>query len=241
MKISVIIPAFNEERLLGATLAEVRASLGAFAAHRWETELIVCDNNSTDRTAEVALAAGSKVVFEPINQIARARNCGAAAATGDWLLFIDADSHPSRALLQDVAEAISSGRYIAGGSTLRMVTHNTVARVLSSLWNQLSRFRRLMAGSFIFVEAKAFRTVGGFSPELFAGEELDLSLKLNAYGKRHGRQLVILNRHPMITSGRKLDLYSHRELIRFMLRVLLSPRRVMRSREACHPWYDGRR
>jgi GT2 family glycosyltransferase len=241
MKISIIIPAFNEERLLGDTLAEVRASLGAFTTRGWETEIIVCDNNSTDRTAEVARAAGAKVVFESVNQIARARNCGAAAASGEWFLFIDADSHPSRSLMHDVAEAISSGRYVAGGSTLRMVTHNTFARILSGLWNQLSRFRQLMAGSFIFVSAEAFRAVGGFSNELFAGEELDLSLRLKAYGKRHGRQLVILNRHPMITSGRKLDLYSHRELVRFMVRALLSPRRVMRSREACHPWYDGRR
>lgn len=241
MKISVIIPAFNEERLLGATLGVVRASLDAFMARGWEIEVIVCDNNSTDHTAEVARDAGARVVFEPINQIARARNCGAAAATGDWLLFIDADSHPSRALLHEVAEAISSGHYVAGGTTLRMMTQHAFARMLSGLWNQLSRFRRLMAGSFIFVEAEAFRAVGGFSSELFAGEELDLSLRLKAYGKRHGRRLVILNRHPMITSGRKLDLYSNRELIRFMLRALFSPRRVMRSREACHPWYDGRR
>ena len=241
MKISVIIPAFNEERLLGATLAEVNTGLEAFTARGWETELIVCDNNSTDRTAEVARAAAAKVVFEPVNQIARARNCGAVAASGDWFLFIDADSHPSRALLQDVAEAVNSGRYIAGGSTLRMVTDNAFARVLSGLWNQLSRVRRLMAGSFIFVEAQAFRAVGGFSTELFAGEELDLSLKLKAYGKRSGRRLVILNQHPMITSGRKLELYTHRELVRFMLRALLFPRRVMRSREACYPWYDGRR
>jgi len=54
--------------------------------------MIVCDNNSTDRTAEIARAAGAIVVYEPVNQIARRRNCGAAAATGDWLIFVDADS-----------------------------------------------------------------------------------------------------------------------------------------------------
>jgi glycosyltransferase involved in cell wall biosynthesis len=241
MKISVIIPAFNEERLLGATLAEVQRSLQPFTDLNWDTELIVCDNNSTDRTADIARAAGAKVVFEAVNQIARARNCGAAAATGDWLLFIDADSHPSPELMQDVADAIQSGRYAAGGVTLRMVTRNTFARLLSSAWNGLSRVRRLMAGSFIFVETKAFRAVGGFSLELFAGEELDLSLRLTKHAKSSGRRLVILHRHPLVTSGRKLDLYSQRELVGFMVRALISPRRVMRSREECHPWYDGRR
>ena len=50
------------------------------------SEIIVVDNNSTDNTAN--LAAGAQVVFEPINQIGRARNAGAAVAVGDWLLFV---------------------------------------------------------------------------------------------------------------------------------------------------------
>ena len=82
VKISIVVPAFNEEKLLGDTLAQIKAVAGAFTNIGWDTELIVCDNHSTDRTAEIARAAGAKVVFEPINQISRARNAGAAAATG---------------------------------------------------------------------------------------------------------------------------------------------------------------
>ena len=81
--------------MLGESLAEIKSAARAFAPRGWDFELIVCDNNSTDRTAEIARAAGATVVFEPVNQIARARNSGAAAATGDWLIFVDADSHPS--------------------------------------------------------------------------------------------------------------------------------------------------
>src|ERR1035441_10072378 len=88
LKISIIVPAFNEERLLGESLAQIKSAAHAFAQHGWDFELIVCDNNSTDRTAEIARAAGATVVFEPVNQIARARNSGAAAATGDWLVFL---------------------------------------------------------------------------------------------------------------------------------------------------------
>ncbi len=106
MKISIIIPAFNEERLLGGTLAQVKSAMDVFTRRRWESELIVCDNNSTDHTAEIARAAGATVVFEPENQIARARNSGAAAAAGDWLIFVDADSQPSAELFADVAEQI---------------------------------------------------------------------------------------------------------------------------------------
>ena len=106
VKISVVVPAFNEERLLGRSLGEIKSAAGAFARHGWEVELIVCDNNSSDRTAEIARNAGALVVFEPVNQIARARNRGAAAATGDWLIFVDADSHPSAELFTEVANEI---------------------------------------------------------------------------------------------------------------------------------------
>jgi glycosyltransferase involved in cell wall biosynthesis len=241
MKISIVIPAFNEERLLADSLREIQGSLGGFTRRGWETELIVCDNNSTDRTAEIARASGARVVFEPVNQIARARNTGAAAASGDWLVFIDADSHPSEELLAAVAEEIAGGRSLAGGSTVRMEAAHRIGRAGNAFWNWISRARRLMAGSFIFVEAAAFRTVGGFSHELFAGEELDLSVKLKALAKQRGQRIIILHRHPLCTSARKLHLYSLRELFWFFIKAAFAQKRVLRSREECHPWYDGRR
>src|SRR5258708_38263432 len=94
MKISVVVPAFNEERLLPGSLSGIRAAMGGFARLGWESELIVCDNNSTDRTAEIAKGAGAQVVFEPVNQSGRARNTGAARAAGGWSFFVGAPSHP---------------------------------------------------------------------------------------------------------------------------------------------------
>lgn len=241
MKTSIVVPAFNEERLLGETLRHIRAAMSAFTARGWDTELIVCDNNSTDRTAEIARTAGATVVFEPVNQIARARNTGAAAATGDWLVFVDADSHPTPELFADVAEAIASGRVLAGGATLRLATKSRRARLVNAGWNALSRALRLLAGSFIFVEAAAFRAVGGFSHELFAGEELDLTRRLKVVARSSGRRVVILHRHPLLTSARKVELYTGAELLRFFLRAAVLPRATLRSRAACAPWYDGRR
>jgi glycosyltransferase involved in cell wall biosynthesis len=172
LKLSVIVPAFNEERLLPATLASIRTAVRAFHDAGWSTELIVCDNNSTDRTAKVAAAAGARVVFEPVNQIARARNAGAAAASGDWLLFVDADSHPSPGLLSDVADAIRGGDCIAGGATVTIDSTKRLARAAVVMWNFISRTMRWLAGSFIFCETATFRRVGGFSERLYAAEEL---------------------------------------------------------------------
>ena len=106
MKISIVVPAFNEEKLLSASLRSIKAAADAFHSRGWETELIVCDNNSTDRTAEVARAEGAITVFEPVNQISRARNTGATLATGDWILFLDADSTPSYGLFSDLAPVL---------------------------------------------------------------------------------------------------------------------------------------
>ena len=226
---------------MGQTLQEVQASLKAFTSSGWASEIIVCDNNSTDRTAEIARAAGATAVFEPVNQIARARNCGAAAATGDWLLFIDADSHPSAELFADVLKAIESNQYLAGGATIRMADGFPLANFVTRSWNWLSRWRRMLAGSFIFCEAQAFRKIGGFSNELFAAEELDLTVRLKQLGRETGKQIVILHRHPLVTSARKLKLYSARELLWFFLRAAFRQKATLSSRAACHPWYDGRR
>lgn len=241
MKISVIVPAFNEEKLLGASLREIQSAAGAFAARDWTWELIVCDNNSTDRTADIARAAGATVIFEPVNQIGRARNAGASIATGDWLVFVDADSHPGVELFAEVAAQIVSGKVLAGGVTVRMDEQHFMASLLTLVWCWISRWGRLMAGSFIFVEAAAFRKVGGFSHELFAGEEIDLSQRLKKLGRETGRGLVILHRHPLQTSARKLKLYSARELLGFFMKAIFNQRRMLTSRERAHLWYDGRR
>jgi glycosyltransferase involved in cell wall biosynthesis len=241
LKISIIIPAFNEERLIGETLRQVKAATAAFARREWATEIIVCDNNSTDRTAELARAEGAAVVFEPVNQIARARNSGAAAASGDWLVFIDADSHPSVGLFDDVAEQVAKGRCLAGGCTVTFEGHYPVGRLIARLWNGISRVGRLLAGSFIFCEADAFREVGGFNNELFASEEIDLSQRLKRLARAKHKRVVILHRHPLLTSARKLQLYTPQEHLRFVLKVVFSPNRILKSREECHTWYDGRR
>ncbi len=237
MKLSIIVPAFNEEKLLGETLACIREATHALGEQGLGAEIIVCDNNSTDRTAEIARQAGVKVVFEPVNQISRARNAGAAAASGDWLVFVDADSSPDRGLFADVAQAIATGRCIGGGATLRFdESSDRFARSALSLWNAISRALRWAAGSFIFCEAAAFRAIGGFSAELFAAEEIDFSRRL----KRLGR-FVILHRHPLRTSARKAHLYSKREFACFFLRTLAAGGRTLRRREDCFAWYDGRR
>ena len=241
VRVSVIVPAFNEELLLADSLEAIKQASSAFTLHGWEVELVVCDNNSTDGTAEIARTAGALVVFEPVNQIARARNAGAASATGDWLVFVDADSRPCAGLFADVAEQIASRRTLAGGSTLRMDETSFNASIASGIWNRISRWTNLMAGSFIFVEAEAFHRVGGFGEEWFAGEELDLSRRLMKLARETDRRVVILYRHPLLTSARKMRLYTPWEHLKVLARTIFSGGGSLRDRESNHLWYDGRR
>lgn len=241
MHVSVIVPAFNEEQGIAASLRSIRQALAAFDAAEWSSELIVCDNNSTDRTAAIAREEGAQVVFEPVNQIARARNTGAAMATGEWLVFVDADSHPTRELFTDVANEIRAGRTLAGGSTICFDTPVHGYALAARAWNTISRLTRWAAGSFIFCEASTFREVGGFNQALYAAEEIDLFRRLKPLARRKGRTTVILHRHPLRTSARKARLYSAREAVTFVVRTLLRRGRTLRSAEECYQWYDGRR
>src|SRR6266853_3188842 len=240
MKISLVVPAFNEERLLPGSLCSIRAAMQGFVRLGWSSELIVCDNNSTDRTAEIAIAAGAEVVFEPVNQISRARNAGAARAGGDWIFFVDADSYPGVELFLEAADAIRAG-CLAGGSTVRCEGPHPGIALATGIWNAVSRINKWAAGSFIFCEAAAFRQTGGFSEELYASEEIDLFRRLKRLARREGRAIVILHRHPVRTSERKLRLYGWRELFWFMVKTVVSRGRTLRSREDCFAWYDGRR
>jgi len=241
VKLSVIVPAYNEEKLIGRCLASIHDALVANARAGLETELIVADNNSTDRTAELARAAGANVVFEPVNQISRARNAGAAAATGDWFLFVDADSFPSAGLIGATIDVMERGGVVGGGSEIDFGPFAWWARPGISLLSVVMRLWCWAAGSYIFCRADAFRAAGGFSLELYVSEEIDLSKRMKQYGRTLGLRFVILRGHPLLTSARKLDLYGPMKMLKTLFYVLFNPRRGPRDKRGLGLWYDGKR
>ena len=86
-----------------------------------------------------------------------------------------------------------------------------------------------------------YEKLGGFDERMFVAEELDLSRRLKRLARPRKRRVVILHRHPLVTSARKARLYTQRELGAFLLRSVWSRGRIFQRREDCSPWYDGRR
>lgn len=241
MKYSFIIPAWNEAAFLPDTITRVKTAIQAVSAESAHVgDIIVVDNNSTDGTADIAVEQGVNVVFEPINQIARARNRGALAATGDALIFMDADSSCSAQLLIHVLDRLASGTCVGGGSLIAPDRQITGAALRGfNLWNELAKRARLAAGCFVYCRADAFTQVGGFNTRVYAGEEIYLSRALKKWGRAHSMSFEIASVAPVITSVRKLDWYSPMQIVRQTL-IVLVPGAVY-SKRFCKTWYDSAR
>lgn len=241
MRYSLIIPAWNEANFLPNTLAAISSEiqlLEARSAHRGE--LIVVDNNSSDNTAAIARSAGATVVFEPINQIARARNRGVTIAVGEALLFLDADSTCNADLLEHALGLLESGTVVGGGSLIEPDRDiGPIPQRTVRFWNWLSETFGLAAGCFIYCRRDAFNDVGGFNDLVFAGEEIYISRRLKRWGKRHGMAFNIIAASPVTTSVRKLDWYSPLQMT-FQVLIMLVPGAAY-SRRLCRTWYDRTR
>ena len=201
--ISIVIPAFNEADYIAETLARIRRAVHGGWGEEVLYEIIVCDNNPSDETAALASQTGARVVFEGKNQIAKARNTGAATAKGEWLLFIDADTYPSAELMRDVLGEINAGGFIGCGTTIEVVDGTLLNKLRMERLNPLFRLFKFCGGAFILCRADAFRAIGGFSTGLYAYEEIDFVIRLKRYARKQGKSFKILHQHPVFTSGRK--------------------------------------
>ena len=232
---SVIIPAYNEEQWLGVSLSAAGEAMRAVGL---AGEIIVVDNNSTDRTAEVARQHGAQVVFEPINQISRARNAGARKAGGQYLIFLDADTSLSAALLHKALCNLTNGKCCGGGAVVDLDGRLPWYARWILLWNRLSVRCKWAAGCFIYCLREGFAAVGGFSEKVFASEEIWFSRRLQRWGKPRGMTFQIITRPTIVTSSRKLHGHPVRNLLAFCF-VLLFPFAV-RSRRLSALWYRYR-
>jgi glycosyltransferase involved in cell wall biosynthesis len=231
---SVIIPAYNEEPWLPDTLDALQK---AMAAMDLPGEVIVVDNNSTDRTSEIASVHGAVVVFEPMNQISRARNAGARAAEGQYLIFLDADTIISTALLKKALDNLSTGACGGGAKVIYEGKLPGFVIPATELWNFFSVKFGVAAGCFIYCLKEGYDAVGGFSEAVYASEEIWFSWKLLAWGKQRRMAFRIIDHPQVITSSRKLKWFSLLQMFGMVVMFGFFPF-AFRFRSLCRLWYQ---
>jgi glycosyltransferase involved in cell wall biosynthesis len=227
--LSIIIPAHNEEALLGATLAALGTAISQCGT---SAEVIVVDDASTDRTAEIARAHGARVVAANVRQIAAARNAGAREARGELLLFVDADTIVPPHLVRAAVETMNAGAFGGGaGATFEPGAPPWAQRAIRTAeW--ILRTAGWAAGCFLFARRDAFERAGGFDERYFASEEIHLSRAL----KRLGRVVILPDR--VLTSARKAEHYTMWHSLWLMARMAWPG--SLRRREGLDFWYTRR-
>ena len=230
--ISFIVPAHNEEQHVAGTLRSIRAAAQSIGE---PYELIVVDDASSDRTADIARAEGGRVERVDYRQISRTRNAGAHIASGARLIFVDADTLVSEQVVRAALTALDNGA-VAGGATLRMDGHVPLyVRGLVILTAAVMRRRNWFAGCFVFCAREMFERAGGFDETLFATEEIALSKSFQQLGR-----VVILD-DEVVTSGRKARSHSAWHLLRLLAAFVVRGRAILRTREHLALWYGERR
>ena len=209
MKLAFVIPAYNEEALIGKCVESVLAEVKRSGR---DCEVVVVNNNSVDRTAEIAAAAGARVVDEKQKGIVSARDGGFRATTAELVANIDGDTIVTPGWLDIVFEEFEkddrlvclSGpyvyydlnpwqRFLVGGfyglTTLIYWINRYVLRVGSVV----------QGGNFV-LKRDAWIRAGGFNREIkFYGEDTDVAVRLARQGK-----VKFTHRLKMKTSGRRL-------------------------------------
>src|SRR5437762_10005383 len=143
--LTLVIPAYNEEALLPVLLESVQVSTAVWGHDSTSVEVIVANNCSTDRTSDIALGYGAKVVDVSIRGIGAARNGGAAAARGQFLCFVDADSRIHAQTFREIAAALE--RPDVGGCATGVIPERSPAALhLLSAITLPARIMRLDSG-----------------------------------------------------------------------------------------------
>ncbi len=230
--ISFVIPAYNEELFLPNTIRSIRQAADEVGV---DYEIIVVDNNSQDKTQEVASQLGAKVVFEPHNQIAKARNTGAGVSQGEYLLFVDADTTINSDLLGITIEKLQSGDCCGGGTILTW--DKSMGRISDLFLKIVMAFiykMKVAAGCYVFCLKSAFQDLGGFNEKLYAAEEVYFSRNLRKWGKRNNKSFCLIRDASVLTSARKFE-HPFR-LVSATLIAVCFPF-FMFSRTLCWFWY----
>jgi glycosyltransferase involved in cell wall biosynthesis len=200
---SLIVPAYNEERLLPRLLDSVNVARAAYAGVG-SVEVIVADNSSTDGTASIATARGARVVSVEKRVIAAARNGGARAARGEILAFIDADSQVHPRTFAEIDSALATGRVVGGATGVTVERWSAGIAVAYAVMLPLVFITGMDTGV-VFCRREDFEAMGGYDEDILIAEDVAFLQALRRLGKARGQRLARVTSAKGIASTRKFD------------------------------------
>ncbi len=188
--VSIIIPTFNEERFIAATLDSLQKI-------EEPIEIIVVDGGSTDGTADIVRSYGVHLITSERGR-GQQMQAGSAAANGAIFWFLHADTHPDIVAVAEIVGALEERAVVGGNFNLQFAARSSSARFLAWLYPHLRKLRLYYGDSAIFVRAETYREAGGFNA-LPIFEDLDLVRRLRRKG-----QFVHLSSY-VTTSARRFE------------------------------------
>lgn len=203
-RISLVIPAFNEEQYLPALLDSVETARARYSRGAGDVEVIVADNSSTDRTAEIARSRGCVVATVRKPAIAASRNGGARAATGDIVAFVDADCTIHPETFNVIERTMASPRAVAGATGARFSRTSLGIWITSRLGLAVGRLAGFDIGV-VFCRRKDWSAVGGYNEELRCAEDVEFLHALKKLGRPLGQKFARAKGAEAVTSARKFD------------------------------------
>ena len=238
MRLTIVVPAFNEEAYLAPTLRSIRAAADqAGAASGAEVDIVVVDNASTDGTAALARDLGATVVHEPVQGIARARNAGARRAAGDVLVFFDADVDVPRSLLVAICAAMRDPACVGGGVDVDYRPRRSSIRFYLRLWRLLARGTGMVQGAAQFCREDVFAEIGGYDERVWMGEDVDFHWSLRRLARRTGRHVRFVREPRVRPSCRRFDKWPLWKILVWTNPVVIG---LFRRRKAVwRGWYSG--
>jgi len=225
-RFSAVIPAYNEERYLPRLLDTLDAARAGYARGPGAIEVIVADNGSTDRTAEIARERGCRVVAVEKRVISAARNGGARAATGDVLAFMDADLRVDPRTFDAIDETLATGRIVGGATGVRMERMSVGLAVTYALMMPMVWGLRMDTGV-TFCRRSDFEAIGGYDETRRFAEDVAFLFALRRLGLPRGQRLARVTKAKAIACLRKFDEHGDWHYLsmtaRFALRAIRGP------------------
>lgn len=181
VSLTVVIPAFNEEAYIAATLESCLRAAERLPSS--SVKIIVVDDQSTDRTAAVAASFGVEVRAGMRKGIGAARNFGAAEVGAGTVVFVDADTIMDDDTLEAISREVASGARF--GAVAPVYRSQVIAvRALMSIWAWYARHRSMTQGVCQFFLASDFRELGGYDESIMMAEDTDINERfISTYGR----------------------------------------------------------